>query len=114
KADANEPLPDLVQKAYAILAYDWQAAAQDWANSGHEIPPVLLTVCNRTETAARIEQFFNNGDCLIKHTQAPEKTLRVDSRVLEKAERGESVTKNKDYDQRLTEIIESAGLPSDK
>jgi len=34
--------------------------------------------------------------------------------VLEKAERGESVTKDKDYDQRLTEIIEAAGLPSDK
>lgn len=114
KADANEPLPDLVQKAFAILAYDWQMAAQDWANSGHDIPPVLLTVCNRTETAARIEQFFNSGDCLIKRTQAPEKTLRVDSRVLEKAERGESITKDKNYDQRLTEIIQAAGLPSDK
>lgn len=114
KADANDPLPDLVQKAYAILAYDWQVTAQEWAKSGHEIPPVLLTVCNRTESAARIERFFNSGDCLIKSTQAPNKTLRVDSKVLEKAERGESVTKNKDYDQRLTEIIQTAGLPSDK
>ena len=114
KATATDPLPDLVQKAYAILAYDWQLTAQEWSKSGHEIPPVLLTVCNRTETAARIEKFFNSGDCLIKGTQAPDQTLRVDSRVLEKAERGESVTKDKDYDQRLTEIIEAAGLPSDK
>ncbi len=114
KANVTDPLPDLVQKAYAILAYDWQLTAQEWASSGHEIPPVLLTVCNRTETAARIEKFFNSGDCLIKGTQAPDRTLRVDSRVLEKAERGESVTKDKDYDQRLTEIIEAAGLPSDK
>lgn len=114
KAAANEPLPDLVQKAFAILAYDWQLTAQEWAKNGHEIPPVLLTVCNRTETAARIEAFFNNGDCLIKSTQAPEKTLRVDSKVLEKAERGESATRNKDYDQRLTEIIEAAGLPADR
>ena len=114
KANATDPLPDLVQKAYAILAYDWQLTAQEWSKSGHEIPPVLLTVCNRTETAARIEKFFNSGDCQIKGTQAPDQTLRVDSRVLEKAERGESVTKDKDYDQRLTEIIEAAGLPSDK
>ena len=114
KANVTDPLPDLVQKAYAILAYDWQLTAQEWSKSGHEIPPVLLTVCNRTETAARIEKFFNSGDCLIKGTQAPDQTLRVDSRVLEKAERGESVTKDKDYDQRLTEIIEAAGLPSDK
>lgn len=114
KANATDPLPDLVQKAYAILAYDWQLTAQEWSKSGHEIPPVLLTVCNRTETAARIEKFFNSGDCQIKGTQVPDQTLRVDSKVLEKAERGESVTKDKDYDQRLTEIIEAAGLPSDK
>ncbi|MBV6447572.1 hypothetical protein [Nitrosomonas sp.] len=114
KAAVTDPLPDLVQKAYAILAYDWRETAQAWADSGHSIPPVLLTVCNRTETVARIEQFFNSGDCLIKSTQAPEKTLLVDSRVLEKAERGETVTKDADYEQRLTAIIEAAGLPSDK
>jgi len=114
RADVTDPLPDLVQKAYAILAYDWRETAQAWANSGHTIPPVLLTVCNRTETAARIEKFFNGSDCLIKGTQAPEKTLRVDSRVLEKAERGESVTKDADYEARLTAIIEASGLPSDK
>ncbi len=114
RADVTDPLPDLVQKAYAILAYDWRETAQAWADSGHTIPPVLLTVCNRTETAARIERFFNSGDCLIKGTQAPEKTLRVDSRVLEKAERGESVTKDADYEARLTAIIEASGLPSDK
>lgn len=114
KAEVNEPLPDLVQKAYALLAYDWQETANAWERSGHSIPPVMLTVCNRTESAARIEHFFNSGDCLIKGTQAPNQTLRVDSKVLEKAERGESVSKNKDYDERLTEIIQSAGLPSDK
>lgn len=114
RAAVVDPLPDLVQKAYAILAYDWRATAQAWADSGHTIPPVLLTVCNRTETAARIEKFFTGGDCLIKGTQAPEKTLRVDSRVLEKAERGESVTKDADYEVRLTAIIEASGLPPDK
>ncbi|SOD17304.1 BPTD_3080 family restriction endonuclease [Nitrosomonas ureae] len=114
RAAVVDPLPDLVQKAYAILAYDWRETAQAWADSGHTIPPVLLTVCNRTETAARIEKFFTGGDCLIKGTQAPEKTLRVDSRVLEKAERGESVTKDADYEVRLTAIIEASGLPPDK
>ena len=104
----NQPY-QYIQKAYAILAYDWDVAAKEWQKNGHDLPPVLLTVCNRTETAARIEQFFNSGDCLIKSTQAPNKTLRVDSKVLEKAERGESVAKNKEYDQRLTEIIETAG-----
>ena len=46
KAEPHEPLPDLVQKAYALLAYDWREIAKDWKAEGHEIPTVLLTVCN--------------------------------------------------------------------
>ncbi|MDK2123696.1 BPTD_3080 family restriction endonuclease [Parachitinimonas caeni] len=114
KALAEEPLPDLVQKAYAILAYDWHETAKAWASSGHSIPPVMLTVCNRTETAARLERFFNSGDCLIQATQIPERTLRVDSRVLEKAERGETITKDKDYAARLESVIRASGLPCDR
>ena len=114
RAESHEPLPELVQTAYALLAYDWRETAQDWAAAGHDIPPVLLTVCNRIESAGRIEHFFNGGDCLIPQTQQPDRTLRVDSRVLEKAERGESVTANKDYAKRLEAILNAADLPSDK
>lgn len=114
KAETHEPLPDLVQKAYALLAYDWHETAKAWQAGGHVIPPVMLTVCNRTETAARVEYFFNGGDCLIQATHAPTRTLRVDSRVLEKAERGETITKDKDYAIRLQEIIEASGLPADR
>ncbi len=114
RAEPHEPLPNLVQNAYALLAYDWRETAQRWAEAGHDIPPVLLTVCNRIESAARIEHFFHGGDCLIPETQHPDRTLRVDSRVLEKAERGESVTANKDYAQRLEAILKAAGLPDDK
>lgn len=75
----------------------------------------MLTVCNRTETAARIEYFFNGGDCLIQGTQAPDATLRVDSKVLEKAEQGETTSsKDKQYVARLEELIEAAGLSADK
>ena len=114
RAEPHEPLPNLVQNAYTLLASDWREVAKDWKDEGHEIPPVLLTVCNRTESAARLERFFNDGDCPISETQNPEKTLRVDSRVLEKAERGESITKNKDYTERLEAILNASGLPDDK
>ena len=115
RADATAPLPDLVQKAYALLAYDWKETRSQWQEAGHSIPPVMLTVCNRTETAARIENFFNGGDCLIQETLAPDATLRVDSKVLEKAEQGEtSNSKDKQYAARLKALIEAAGLPSDK
>lgn len=114
KADATEPLPQLVQNAYTILAYDWRETLQAWQREGHTIPPVMLTVCNRTETAARIERFFNEGDCMIEGTQSPERTLRVDSKVLEKAERGETITRDKEYAARLKQVIRASGLPSDK
>jgi len=114
RAEATAPLPDLVQKAYALLAYDWKETRNQWEAAGHTIPPVMLTVCNRTETAARIEHFFNGGDCLIQDTQAPDATLRVDSKVLEKAEQGENITKDKQYAARLEALIKAAKLPADK
>ena len=114
KAEPHEPLPDLVQKAYTLLAYDWRKHADEWTENGHDVPPVMLTVCNKIETAARIEHYFNSGDCTISGTQSPERTLRVDSRVLEKAERGESITKDKDYAARLESIINASGMPTDK
>lgn len=56
KAAPEEPLPKLVQDAYTLLAADWRDIRQEWTASGFT-PPVMLTVCNRTETAARIENY---------------------------------------------------------
>ena len=71
----------------------------------------MLTVCNRTETAARIEHYFNKGHAQWPELHAPERTLRVDSRVLEKAEIGETAGADKDYEPRLQGIVEAADIP---
>ena len=71
----------------------------------------MLTVCNRTETAARIETYFNKGDAHWPELHAPTRTLRVDSKVLEKAEIGETATSDKDYEARLKAIIDAATIP---
>jgi type III restriction enzyme len=113
-AEEHEPLPLLVQQAYTLLGADWREAAKSWSDTGHNSPPVMLTVCNKTETAARIEYFFNNGDCHWLELKAPLKTLRVDSKVLEKAEMGESATVDKSYEEKLNSIIEASPMPSDK
>jgi type III restriction enzyme len=113
-AKPTDPLPSLVQDAYTLLGADWLAAAKDWQAAGHSSPPVMLTVCNRTETAARIESYFNRGDSLLPELHAPERTLRVDSKVLEKAEIGETAAADKDYEQRLQAIVQAAGLPIDR
>jgi type III restriction enzyme len=101
----------LVQDAYTLLGADWRAALEDWRANDHVSPPVMLTVCNRTETAARIENYFNAGDAHWPELQSPTRTLRVDSRVLEKAEVGETATADKDYEARLAEIVDAVKIP---
>lgn len=112
-AQPHEPLPQLVQQAYSLLGFDWRETVRSWRAAGHTSPPVMLTVCNRTETAARIEVFLNSDNPVIPELKNVQRTLRVDSRVLDKAEIGESATIDKDYENRLQDIIEAADLPSD-
>jgi type III restriction enzyme len=113
-AQPHESLPLLVQKAYTLLGADWRQAMKDWRESGHVSPPVMLTVCNRTETAARIEHYFSKGDAHWPELHAPERTLRVDSKVLEKAEIGEAAGADKDYEETLQSIVQAAGIPQDR
>lgn len=111
KAAPHEPLPKLVQDAYTLLGADWRATLQQWQEAGHQTPPVLLTVCNRTETAARLEHYFRNGDAHWPELHRTERMLRVDSRVLEKAEIGENSGSDKDYEETLHRILEAATIP---
>ena len=110
-AEPHEALPKLVQDAYTLLGADWRDALKNWQESGHISPPVMLTVCNRTETAARIEHYFSKGNAHWPELHAPTRTLRVDSKVLEKAEVGEKATANKDYEATLHAILDAADIP---
>lgn len=114
-AEPHEALPKLVQDAYTLLGADWRVALQHWQKAGHQSPPVMLTVCNRVETAARIEHYLNHGDAHWPELKAPEQTLRVDSKVLEKAELGEKAgSVAPEYAERLRAIVKAAGLPADR
>ncbi|PRE26206.1 type III restriction endonuclease subunit R [Burkholderia multivorans] len=110
-AEPHEALPQLVQEAYTLLGADWRETLQAWHEAGHVSPPVMLTVCNRTETAARIEYYFRQADAYWPELKAPERTLRVDSKVLEKAEIGETASSDKAYEEVLRAIAESANIP---
>lgn len=85
KAEPEEPLPDLVTNAYYLLGLDWRETLRDW-RAKHTAPPVMITVANRTETAARIKFAFDHGHILIDELRDPERTLHIDSKVLEQAE----------------------------
>ena len=86
KAKADEPLPDLVRNGYYLLGYDWREAVKRWEADGTATRPTLITVANRTETAARVKHAFDNRDILIDELCDPERTLHIDSKVLAEAE----------------------------
>jgi type III restriction enzyme len=129
KADINEPLPDLVTAAYYSLGKDWLDWKKKWEEAGMETPPVMITVCNRTETAARVEHAFDKGKIAIDELKDPKRILRIDSKVLDEAEtkdaesrprtelEGEEGTTKKDEAELLrlkVDTVGRVGLPGEK
>ncbi len=86
RAQPEEPLPDLVINAYYLLGYDWREAWKAWREAGLPTPPVMITVCNRTETAARVKHAFDSRRIHIDELCDPERVLHIDSKVLNQAE----------------------------
>ncbi|RUL81580.1 BPTD_3080 family restriction endonuclease [Tautonia sociabilis] len=86
KAQPEEPLPDLVLNAYYLLGYDWLEARKAWKAAGLPTPPVMITVANRTETAARVKHAFDSKRIHIDELCDPDRVLHIDSKVLEQAE----------------------------
>ncbi|MEQ8974218.1 MAG: DEAD/DEAH box helicase family protein [Coleofasciculus sp. C1-SOL-03] len=86
RAKSNESLPDLLNNGYYLLGQDWLETAKRWKQAGHTIPPVMISVANRTETAARIKYAFDHKKIHIEELCIPERTLHIDSKVLGIAE----------------------------
>jgi len=86
RAEPHEPLPDLVLNAYYLLGYDWRETWKAWKAAGMRTPPVMITVCNRTETAARVKHAFDTRRIRIDELCAPDRILHIDSKVLKEAE----------------------------
>jgi type III restriction enzyme len=118
-AQNTDPLPDLVRNAYILLGADWEKTKARWEQEGHAIPPVMITVCNNTTTAARIEHACARNVFEIEGLRDSDNTLRIDSSVLslaeEKDERDTSTFSGKtktEYRQKLERIVEKvSSLP---
>ncbi len=86
KAEEHELLPDLLTNGYYLLAKDWLETQKAWAEVGFKTPPVMITVANRTETAARVNYAFSHRKIRIDELCIPERILHIDSKVLREAE----------------------------
>lgn len=95
-AKPHETLPDLLIAAYNILSIDWLETFKAWSSAKVQVPPVMISVVNRTETAARIKHAFDSNTIMTKELCDPSKTLHIDSKVLK-----ESEDDDLDQDQRV-------------
>lgn len=86
KAEESEPLPDLITNAYFLLGKDWLETRKAWRKVNFSIPPVMITVANRTETSSRIKYAFDHAEIQIDELCDPERTLQIDSKILDEAE----------------------------
>ena len=86
KVEPHVPLPDLLKNAYYLLGKDWLETKKRWEGSKISVPPVMITVANTTDTAARIKFSFDKGKILLDELCNSERTLHIDSKVLDVAE----------------------------
>lgn len=107
-AKPEEPLPDLLSNAYRLLGMDWLKLYGAWKEEGSSVPPVMISVVNRTETAARIKYAFDHKRIKIDELCDPEKTLHIDSKVLEMTEM--EVDSETDYTESLNETDEESPI----
>lgn len=84
------PLDDLVVNAYTLLGKDWIETKRVWQDAHFPTPPVMITVANRTETAARIKYAFDHNGFHLDALNESDLTIHIDSKVLEMAEEQET------------------------
>ena len=110
KAKPGEPLPDLVANAYMLLGRDWTETKKLWEKKGSSIPPVMITVCNRTDTAARIMHSFENKRFeLLDELSDQKHLLHIDSTTIKKAEEQDQSGTGKEED--LRQKVDTVGKP---
>jgi type III restriction enzyme len=104
-------LPDLVKNAYNLLGADWLKTKQEWMKRGIAIPPVMITIANTTVTSERIKFYFDSAECDVKELCDADKTLQIDSDILNKIEsEDESLSgSKKELAEQLREKVDTVG-----
>lgn len=108
-AEPATPLPKLVEAAYSLLASDWAKTYRRWMEVGSPVPPVMISVVNRTETSARVEYMFDHHSIQLLPDELcdPAHTLRIDSRLISELDSGERA--KSEQEQELRDRVSTVG-----
>ncbi|MDH4129984.1 MAG: type III restriction endonuclease subunit R, partial [Spirochaetota bacterium] len=103
-------LSSLIINAYDLLGIDWLETKKSWEENGLPIPPVMISVVNKTQTAKRIKYAFDHKRIQIDELCVSEKILHIDSEVLKKVEDGIEQEKSKrEFAEGLREKVDTVG-----
>ena len=106
-AKPHERLPDLVANAYFLLGQDWIETKKIWDEKESSVPPVMITVCNKTHTAARVMYSFEKNRFDLQELSIPDFLLHIDSTTMKKAEESESKAGSRE--EELREKVDTVG-----
>ncbi|MBI4570087.1 MAG: DEAD/DEAH box helicase family protein [Planctomycetes bacterium] len=115
RAEPEEPLPGLVISAYCLLGHDWREHERMWRENGSPTPPVMITVCNRTETAARVRLMFERNPGLLRQLFSdglfdPANVLHIDTKVLKQAEARDEPEAPEEDDRAIESDADDSGV----
>ena len=108
RANPEEPLPDLVRQGYLLLGKDWEKTFNTWKAVGFKVPPVMISVANRTETAARIKYMFESKDVPVPALCDSRYLVQIDSKLLNSLNSDDGKTKQ-DKEAELRDIVNTVG-----
>ncbi len=104
-ARPEEMLPNLIQNAYLLLAYDWDKTLQLWTKKNMPTPPVMISAVNRTETADRVHHMFTKKRIEVQELCQEDKTALIHSDLdVEIEEKKQSGNKKKELEDRREEV----------
>ncbi len=118
KATARrKPKPEAVVReaegALQTLAGEWQKKFEEMQKENFKIPPVLIAVCDNTKIAERLYEFIAfEGNVLpdyFKNSPEKENTLRIDTKLLEKAEFADEGQSKQEAAEQLRQKVATVG-----
>ncbi|HVA87443.1 MAG TPA: DEAD/DEAH box helicase family protein [Candidatus Saccharimonadales bacterium] len=111
----DDRLLDEVEGALVTLASAWQVEFERWAAEGRLTPPAMIVVCDQTASAERIADYVGRGaviEELANVSGEPDRTLRIDSALLAKAEEQlEAGQTSEQAAERLRKRVATVGKP---
>jgi type III restriction enzyme len=98
------------------LAGEWEETYGHWASAGREVPPVMIVVCNDTKMAQILEKHIaeiGEAGPWLQNRPGEAYTVRIDSRLLEEAERRDEGESRQDKAEYLRELVATVGKPGE-